>query len=94
MNYLLSEEAKDGLIRIHQYGTLRFGAKQADAYFDAFFEQFAMIANNPLHYPAVNHIRKGYRRCTCGVDSIYYRIEDDVVQIMTIVGRQDTTHIT
>jgi toxin ParE1/3/4 len=40
-------------------------------------------------YPAVDDIREGYRRSVCGVDSIYYRIEGETVEIMAIIGRQD-----
>ncbi len=36
----LSNVAKDDLIRIHQYGLKQFGVKQADKYFNDFFEQF------------------------------------------------------
>ena len=86
--YKLSEEAKQDLIRIHQYGTKTFGEPQADMYFDGFFDHFDLIANNPLSFPEVNFIRQGYRRATYGSDSIYYRITDNV-EIMAIVGRQD-----
>ena len=34
--------------------------------------------------------RTGYRRSVSGVDSIYYRIGNDVVEIMAILGSQDT----
>jgi toxin ParE1/3/4 len=37
----------------------------------------------------VNHIRHGYRRCVCGVDSIFYKINEEDVEIMAIVGRQN-----
>jgi len=37
--------------------------------------------------------KKGYRRCVCGVDSIYYRIENGTVEIMAIIGRQDLNSI-
>lgn len=87
--YRLSNEAKDDLIRIHQYGVAKFGVEQADKYFDSFFEYFDIIAERPLSFEAVNFIKTGYRRCVCGVDSIYFRIEDDVVEIMAIIGRQD-----
>ena len=70
-NYRLSEEAKDDLIRIHQYGMQQFGETQADNYFLAFFEQFEVIAKQPFLYQSVDFIRKGYRRCVCGVDSIF-----------------------
>lgn len=37
-------------------------------------------------YQAVNHIRKGYRRSVCGVDTIYFRIGKATVEIMLIIG--------
>lgn len=91
--YLLSNEAKEDLIRIHQYGIERFGIVQADKYFDSFFEYFEMIAERPFSFESVDHLKKGYRRCVCGVDSIYFKINEDIVEIMAIVGRQDLNNI-
>jgi toxin ParE1/3/4 len=87
--YRLSRQAKEDLIRIHNYGVLRFGASQADKNFDAIFEQFETIAERPYSFEAVDDIQQGYRRCVCGVDSIFFRVHNQVVEIMTIVGRQD-----
>lgn len=87
--YKLSEEAKQDLIRIHQYGTKTFGEAQADKYFNGFFEHFNRIAENPYSFPAVDIIRKGYRRAAYGSDSIYYRTSTETVEIMAIVGQQD-----
>ena len=87
--YLLTESAKEDLIRIHHYGTKKFGEKQADKYFNNFFDCFETIANNPFAFESVEYIRKGYRRCVCGVDSVFFRLESDVVQIIAIVGKQD-----
>jgi len=69
--YRLTEDAKDDLIRIYQRGLHEHGEVQADAYFNAFFERFELLADQPLAYPAVEDIRVGYRRSVCGVDSIY-----------------------
>ncbi len=91
--YKLSNEAKEDLIRIHQYGIKRFGMNQADKYFDSFFDYFEIIAKRPLSFEAVDFIKPGYRRCVCGVDTIYFRIADDVVEIMTIIGRQDLSQL-
>ncbi|MBS9773930.1 MAG: type II toxin-antitoxin system RelE/ParE family toxin [Tenacibaculum sp.] len=88
-NYKLSNEAKDDLIRIHHYGIEKFGKKQADKYFNAFFDCFEIIAERPLSFQSVDFIKKGYRRCPCGADNIYYRIVNEVVEIMAIIGRQD-----
>lgn len=87
--YILSNSAKEDLIRIHQFGVHRFGIKQADNYFNSFFETFEIIAQFPYSFESVDFIRVGYRRCVCGSDSIFYRVSNDIVEIMSIVGRQE-----
>ena len=89
MKYKLSNVAKQDLIRIHQYGVKNFGESQADKYFEAFFVNFELIAERPLAFESVDYIKQGYRRCVCGVDSIYFRINGEIVEIMAIIGRQD-----
>jgi toxin ParE1/3/4 len=91
--YRLSNAAKEDLIRIHQYGVHKFGIAQSDKYFDRFFEYFDIIAQRPFAFESVDYIKDGYRRCACGSDSIYYRINDDIVEIMAIVGMQDLNDI-
>jgi len=91
--YRLSNEAKEDLIRIHHYGIEKFGETQADKYFDTFFEYFDIIAQQPFSFESVEHIKAGYRRCVCGSDSIFFRFDNGVVEIMTIIGRQDLNSI-
>jgi len=91
--YKLSNAAKEDLIRMHHYGVKKFGIVLADKYFDSFFEYFEIIAQRPLSFESVDFIKKGYRRCVCGSDSIYYKINNDFVEIMTIIGRQDLNNI-
>ena len=92
-NYRLSNAAKEDLIRIYNYGVQRFGEVQAEKYFHTFFEYFEIIGENPFSFPEVDHIRFGFRRCVCGVDSIYYKISGNTVEIMAIIGRQDFDQI-
>ena len=91
--YRLSNEAKEDLIRIHHYGVEKFGVTQADKYFDSFFEYFDIIAQRPFSFESVDYIKTGYRRCVCGSDSIFYKINNGVVEIMAIIGRQDLNSI-
>jgi toxin ParE1/3/4 len=91
--YRLSIEAKEDFIRIHHYDVEKFGLSQADKYFNIFFEYFEIIAQRPFSFETVDYIKKGYRRCVCGSDSIYFRISNDMVEIMAIVGRQDLNNI-
>jgi toxin ParE1/3/4 len=91
--YRLSNEAKEDLIRIHHYGVEKFGETQADRYFDTFFEYFDIITQRPFSFESVDYIKTGYRRCVCGSDSIFYRLNNGVVEIMAIIGRQDLNAI-
>jgi toxin ParE1/3/4 len=47
------------------------------------------LAENPRLWPAVDHIRPGYRRSVYGRHSIYYRIDPDAIVIVRILGQQD-----
>ena len=88
-DYRLSNDAREDLIRIHQFGVQRFGIKQADIYFHAFFLCFERIAENPFQFESVDHIKPGYRRCVCGADSIYFRVNKETAEIISIIGRQN-----
>jgi len=91
--FRISNTAKEDLIRIHHYGVKNFGNIQADKYFDSFFEYFEIIAQRPFSFESVDFIKKGYRRCVCGSDSIFFKVTEDFVDIMTIIGRQDLDNI-
>ena len=93
IKYRLSNEAKNDLIRIHHYGVKKFGMAQADKYFDSFFEYFDIISQRPYSFESVDFIKTGYRRCVCGSDSVFYKINGDIVEIMAIVGRQDLKNL-
>ncbi|MCF8361908.1 MAG: type II toxin-antitoxin system RelE/ParE family toxin [Prolixibacteraceae bacterium] len=92
-DYKLSNAAKDDLIRIYYYGVEKFGITQADKYFDSFFKYFDIISQQPYAFERIDYIKKGYRRCACGPDSIYYKIDNGTVEIMAIVGSQDVKNI-
>ena len=91
--YKLSNVAQEDLIRIHHYGVKRFRMSQADKYFDSFFKYFDIIAQQPFSFESVDFIMTGYRRCVCGSDSIYYKVNNDLVEIMAIIGKQDLNNI-
>ena len=88
-SYRISEDAKADLRRIYRHGVREYGDALADQYYYVFFARFEELAEQPYLYQAVDDIREGYRRSVCGVDSIYYRVEDDTVEIMAILGQQD-----
>lgn len=91
--YWLSNTAKEDLIRIHHFGFEKFGINQSDKYFESFFDYFEIIAQRPFSFESVGYIKKGYRRCPYGSDTIYYRVNENIVEIMAIVGMQDLKNI-
>ena len=90
-SYRLSDRALADLDRLYERGILTFGLRLADEYYDGLIARMQEIADRPKLYPAVDEIREGYRRSVCGVHSIYYRIEGQDVEIMRVLGRQDST---
>ena len=89
VRYQLSDKARADLYRLYEYGVLTFGLQQADKYYDGIINRFQEWADHPQLYPAVDHIRKGYRRSVFGVHSIYYTILDGKILITRVLGRED-----
>lgn len=89
-SYKLSKKAEEDLKGIWLYGLKEYGEVKADAYYLSFFQRFEQLASQPYVAPAVDHIKQGYRRAINGTDKIYYRIRGDSIEIMRILGRQDT----
>ncbi|EIW89834.1 hypothetical protein AGRI_04286 [Alishewanella agri BL06] len=86
--YRLSELAVADLERIYAYGICNYDVSQADLYYYEFFQMFQKIAENPFLFQTIDHIRPGYRRCLCGRDHIYFRINGQIIEIMAIIGSQ------
>jgi len=89
MIYNITQEAEEDLIRIYLYGYERFGESQATKYYNSLIDHFERIASNPYQFPSADHIRFGYRYCVCGSDTIYFKMNNEIVDIITIIGRQD-----
>jgi toxin ParE1/3/4 len=87
--YRLTEAAAGDLLAIASFGIERFGVAAARRYHQRLAQRLEDVAARPLAYPAVGHIRPGYRRSVCGVHSIYFRIVENGVEVVRILGRQD-----
>lgn len=87
-SFKLNIQAEEDLTRIFEYGISRFGLIQAEKYYDMLFDCFSKIASNPFLFPEANRYKKSYRYCVCGVDTLFYKINADEIEIMAIIGRQ------
>jgi toxin ParE1/3/4 len=88
-SYKLNIQAEKDLTRIFEYGLERFGLLQANKYYEMLFDCFSKISLNPFLFPEASRYRFGYRYCVCGVDTIFYKISADEIEIMAIIGKQN-----
>ncbi|MEM0515603.1 type II toxin-antitoxin system RelE/ParE family toxin [Pseudoalteromonas sp. YIC-827] len=87
--YRLSSAADQDFEQLFEYGIDNFGLAQAKSYIDGLIIQLQSIAQNPLHYQAVEHVRQGYRRSVYGKHTIYYVVSNDCVDVMRILRAEN-----
>jgi len=90
MLHVCEQRKEYDLRRIYEYGYKEFGEVQADEYFYSFFEAFLNITESPLTYQSVDNVRLGYRHCPHRSDVIHYRMSQSTIEIMAVIGGQDT----
>ena len=90
-SYRLSEYASKDYESIYVYGVLNFGMQHTDEYAEGMEARFEQIANQPTLYPAIDHVRVGYRLSVYKSHSIYYRLDNDQVLIVRIIRSQDVS---
>ena len=88
-SYRLSKRADEDFESLYLFGLLNFGLIQADAYVDGLEERFEQIAAQPDLYPAIDHLKPGYRLSVYQSHSIYYRVDESGVLIIRILRNQD-----
>ena len=52
-----------------------------------------LLAEKTFYFESVDYIKAGYMRCVSGSDSIYYKVNNNIVEIMAIIGKQDLKNI-
>jgi toxin ParE1/3/4 len=87
--YQLSEAADADLNDILYFGLERFGHAQTLRYRDGLKAAFSQVLANPFAFQAVDDIWPGYRRAVYQRHAIYFKIIEDGVLIVRILGQQD-----
>lgn len=86
---VITEEAEYDLNNLYVDSFRRWGEAQADKYYDNLLAHFNAICDNPYLYPAVDEIRKGYRRGVCGKHSVFYLVAEDRVEVMALLKHEN-----
>lgn len=85
-NYRLSKLADKDIGSIAAYTIQRFGIKQARLYRDGLFKAFEMISAFPLIGSDQSQIKKNIRRHVYEFHSIYYRVDNNEVFNLRVLG--------
>ena len=88
-NYKLSSAPDKDFEQLFEYGIDKYGLSKAKSWVDGLTIKLQTIAENPLHYQAVDYIRSGYRRSVYGKHTIYYMTSNDSVDIMRILRSEN-----
>jgi toxin ParE1/3/4 len=89
VGYRLSKQADADFESIYLFGVMTFGLQQAEEYVAGLEARFERLAEHPLRYPSIDHVRPGYRASVYGSHTIYYRNDEGGVLIVRILGKQD-----
>ena len=80
-----TKAARNDLLAIREYSLEQFGGDTADTYFLGFEEAFDLISAHPLAGVSRPDLGEGIRCLIYRRHRIFYRCEEDLVQIIRIV---------
>ncbi|MBV4358362.1 type II toxin-antitoxin system RelE/ParE family toxin [Pinibacter aurantiacus] len=83
--YVISKDALSDLNEIWLYTTERWSAEQADRYYNLIFDEINFICKNPNAGKSKEHIRKGYRASKVKSHLIFYRVVNEVIEVIRIL---------
>lgn len=86
VEYRLTKRAEKDLTKIAIYTLQNFGLRQAQLYRDGLFKTFDTIAEFPLIGSDQGHIKLMVRRFVYESHSIYYRLSDNGIVILRLLG--------
>jgi toxin ParE1/3/4 len=83
--YVISKKAVSDLEEIWAYTVEKWSINQADRYYSLIFDEIKFICSNVDAGKSMNHVRKGYRASKVKSHLIFYRVVNDVVEIIRIL---------
>ena len=86
--YQISPEAVADLNKIWLYTFETWSLQQADRYYNLLIEEIGNICKIPYSGKLYDHVRKGYRASKVKSHIIFYKINNDVVEIIRILHQR------
>ncbi len=83
--YVITKKAVSDLEEIWLYTVEKWSIDQADRYYKLIFDEIHFICKNVNAGKSMEHVRKGYRASKVKSHLIYYRIENDIIEVIRIL---------
>ena len=83
--YVISKKAVSDLDEIWLYTVEKWSIDQADRYYNLIFDEIQFICKNVNAGKSMEHVRKGYRASKVKSHLIFYRIQNNIVDVIRIL---------
>ena len=83
--YVISKKALSDLEKIWLYTVEKWSLEQAERYYALIFEEIRFICNKPNSGRKMDHVRIGYRAAKIKSHLIFYKVENETIQIIRIL---------
>ena len=83
--YVISKKAVSDLEEIWLYTVEKWSIDQADRYYNLIFDEIQFICKNVNAGKSMEHVRKGYRASKVKSHLIFYRIQNNIVEVVRIL---------
>lgn len=83
--YVISKKAVSDLEGIWLYTAQNWSVNQADRYYKLVFDEIDFICKNMKADKSMEHVRKGYRASKVKSHLIFYRIQNNTVEVIRIL---------
>ncbi len=88
LNIYKSAQSEKDFIDIWLYSFKKWNVEQADKYLDKMNAAISLIADNPNIGINSDDIRNGYQKFKVNRHFIWYRINNDTIEIIRILGEE------
>jgi toxin ParE1/3/4 len=86
--YIISKKALTDLDDIWYYTVEKWSVDQANRYYDLIFEEIGYICKWPHSGKSIDDIRNGYRVSKVKSHLIFYKVVNDIIEIIRILHQR------
>ena len=85
LSYTISKKAVSDLELIWKYTAENWSVEQANRYYQLIFDEISYICKKPDSGRSISHIREGYRVPKAKSHLIFYRVVNNIVEVIRIL---------